>query len=394
MMGEALLRLGHGRRARDYLRWFAPYQFDSGKVPCCVDARGADPVPENDSHGEFIFLVAEVLSLHARPRAARAQLWPHVRGARCATWTSCASASARRQPTPERRAFYGLMPPSISHEGYSDKPAYSYWDDFWALLGYKDAVQHRRGAGRTRRRPTLCAAARDEFARDLLRLASRPRVARHGIDYIAGAADRGDFDATSTTIALAPGGEQAALPRRAAARHLRALLARVRRAPRRQARTGRTTRPTSCASSAPSCASASASARTSCCDFFFERPAPARLEPVGRGGAARRRASRASSATCRTPGCTRTTSARRSTCSPTSATATPRWCSPPACPPLARRRRRDRRRARHAVRPHRLPPPRRRPHPHPRRSTPAPCRPAGWCCPGPTRRTGAPARRG
>ena len=40
--------------------WYAPYQFASGKVPCCVDARGADPVPENDSQGEFIYAVAEL----------------------------------------------------------------------------------------------------------------------------------------------------------------------------------------------------------------------------------------------------------------------------------------------------------------------------------------------
>jgi hypothetical protein len=33
----------------------APYQFDNGKVPCCVDDRGSDPVPENDSHGEQTF---------------------------------------------------------------------------------------------------------------------------------------------------------------------------------------------------------------------------------------------------------------------------------------------------------------------------------------------------
>ncbi|HYM86661.1 MAG TPA: coagulation factor 5/8 type domain-containing protein, partial [Pseudoxanthomonas sp.] len=33
-----------------------------------------------------------------------------------------------------------------------------------------------------------------------------------GIDYLPGAAELGDFDATSTTIALAPGGEQGRLP--------------------------------------------------------------------------------------------------------------------------------------------------------------------------------------
>src|SRR6185312_13141957 len=60
MMSTALLRLGRADVARDYLAWYAPYQFASGKVPCCVDARGADPVPENDSHGELIVLADDV----------------------------------------------------------------------------------------------------------------------------------------------------------------------------------------------------------------------------------------------------------------------------------------------------------------------------------------------
>jgi hypothetical protein len=60
LTSEALLRLGHEDAVRDFLRWYTPYQLPNGKVPCCVDARGADPVLENDSHGEFIFLVSEL----------------------------------------------------------------------------------------------------------------------------------------------------------------------------------------------------------------------------------------------------------------------------------------------------------------------------------------------
>jgi hypothetical protein len=41
---------------------------------------------------------------------------------------------------------------------------------------------------------------------------------RHRIDFIPGAADLGDFDATSTTIAVAPGGELNRLPRAALTR--------------------------------------------------------------------------------------------------------------------------------------------------------------------------------
>ncbi len=60
LTSSALLRLGHEDVARDFLLWFAPFQFRNGKVPCCATARGADPVPENDSDGEFAFAATEL----------------------------------------------------------------------------------------------------------------------------------------------------------------------------------------------------------------------------------------------------------------------------------------------------------------------------------------------
>lgn len=57
----------------------------------------------------------------------------------------------------------------------------------------------------------MLQAQGDEFERELM-ASVRATAAVHRIDYIAGAADLGDFDATSTTIALSPGGAQAGLP--------------------------------------------------------------------------------------------------------------------------------------------------------------------------------------
>jgi len=59
LTSKALLTLGHPEVVRDFLLWFASHQYADGKVPCCIDERGADPVPEHDSHGEFIYLAAE-----------------------------------------------------------------------------------------------------------------------------------------------------------------------------------------------------------------------------------------------------------------------------------------------------------------------------------------------
>jgi hypothetical protein len=208
MISDALLRLGRADVAGEFLRWYAPHQFDNGKVPCCVDDRGSDPVPENDSQGEFIHAVAS-LYRHAGERRTLATMWPHVAAAvrYMDTLRLSERTAANRAVNP---AFFGLMPASISHEGYSAKPMHSYWDDFWALRGYKDAVEIARWLGRDAEAREF-AASRDQFRADLhasLELAVR----QHGIGYIPGSAELGDFDPTSTTISLAPGGEQASLP--------------------------------------------------------------------------------------------------------------------------------------------------------------------------------------
>ncbi|MEP7067882.1 MAG: discoidin domain-containing protein [Usitatibacter sp.] len=210
LTSEALLRLGHGRAVREFADWFATHQFASGKVPCCVDRRGADPVAENDSQGEWIHLVAEYYRYSRDPAWLR-KAWPGI--ARAVGYMESLRLQERgaKNAGAGRAEYYGLMPPSISHEGYSDRPAYSYWDDFWALTGYRSAVEIAASLGRLGDARAI-GRMRDEFRVDL-RDSIRATMARHRIDFIPGSADRGDFDATSTTIALAPGGEGASLPR-------------------------------------------------------------------------------------------------------------------------------------------------------------------------------------
>lgn len=208
MISEGLLRMGREDAVRDYLDWYAPYQFDNGKVPCCVDDRGSDPVPENDSHGELIFAIADY-ARQTGDDAFLARMWPHVRAA--FEYMEVLSASERTEANRALDpAFYGMMPASISHEGYSAKPMHSYWDNYWALRGYKDAAWIADRLGK-REDAVRMTAARDRFRADL-DASLRAATLHHGIDYLPGAAELGDFDPTSTTIALAPGGEQARLP--------------------------------------------------------------------------------------------------------------------------------------------------------------------------------------
>jgi hypothetical protein len=208
MISEGLLRMGREDVVRDYVEWYAPYQFKDGMVPCCVDDRGSDPVPENDSHGELIFNIAEYYR-YSGDTAMLQRMWPHVRSAY--DYMEKLRLSERTEANRAlNEAFYGMMPASISHEGYSAKPMHSYWDNFWALRGYKDAVEVAEALGRPADARRM-AASRDQFRDDLV--ASLRAAARlHDIDYLPGAAELGDFDATSTTIGLAPGGEQGRLP--------------------------------------------------------------------------------------------------------------------------------------------------------------------------------------
>ena len=208
MISEGLLRLGRPEVVKEYVEWYAPYQFENGKVPCCVDDRGSDPVPENDSHGELIFNIAEYWR-YTGDKAFLRRMWPHVRGA-FAYMEQLRLSERTEANRAVDAAFYGMMPASISHEGYSAKPMHSYWDNFWALRGYKDAVEVAEALGETAEAERM-AASRDQFRADLY-ASLRAATSRHGIDYLPGAAEIGDFDPTSTTIALAPGGEQGRLP--------------------------------------------------------------------------------------------------------------------------------------------------------------------------------------
>jgi hypothetical protein len=206
LTSSALLRTGHAGAARAFLDWFAPHQYANGKIPCVVDGRGADPTPEHDSSGEFVFLVAECLRFDGDLQSTRG-LWPRVQAA-----VAYLDSLRNLRRTPEFRSteFFGLLPPSISHEGYSAKPMHSYWDDLWALRGFADAAYLAGALGLEAERDRM-ATLRADFARDL-RTSVEATMLRHGIDYVPGCADLGDFDATSTTIALSPVQAGDALP--------------------------------------------------------------------------------------------------------------------------------------------------------------------------------------
>ena len=186
IMSAALLRMGHVDEVVEFIRWYAPYQRADGFVPSSVDRNGPDPLVEHDSHGELIALIADCHRFTA-DAGFLAECWPFVVKA-----VGCIEGLLDET---------GLLPASASHEGYLAQPVHSYWDDFWALRGLRDAARLAREIG------DRDAAARWDglaarFASALFASIERTRAA-HGLDFIPGSVEWADFDPTATAIAIA-----------------------------------------------------------------------------------------------------------------------------------------------------------------------------------------------
>jgi hypothetical protein len=93
---------------------------------------------------------------------------------------------------------------------------HSYWDDFFALRGLKDAVVLADALGEEREAAAI-AALRDGLQTDL-HASIRALINERKLDYIPASVELSDFDPSSTAVALAPAGEQARLPQAELAR--------------------------------------------------------------------------------------------------------------------------------------------------------------------------------
>jgi hypothetical protein len=198
-MAAALLRMGCADAVRDFQRWYAPHQAADGNVPCCVDRGGPDWLPEHDSHGELVFTIAEHFRL-TRDRELLAEMWPRVVRA-----VDYLEALRSRRLGPEfaagdRRACYGILPESASHEGYLAHPVHAYWDDFWALRGLDDATDLARELGDAERAARF-AALRDALRRCLY-ASIEATIAERGLPYVPGSVEWADFDPAATAAAL------------------------------------------------------------------------------------------------------------------------------------------------------------------------------------------------
>lgn len=187
MMGAALLRAGSATEMRDFIRWYAVYQADSGAVPCCVDEGGADWLVEHDSHGQLVFAVAEYVRFTGDMQFLR-ELWPAM-----------GKALAHLQMLLLTGGEEGLLPESASHEGYLAHPVHAYWDDFWALRAFQDAADMAAKLGED---GADFAKSGGDLAARIQRSMAEVMEAR-GLTTMPGSVEWADFDPTATSNAVA-----------------------------------------------------------------------------------------------------------------------------------------------------------------------------------------------
>jgi hypothetical protein len=212
LTSSALLKSGIIKEVKDFINWYTDHQYENGKVPCVVDSRGPDPVPENDSQGEMIYLIREYFNFTKDTAFLRSKNKNVLKAVEyIESLIAERSTNHFKYGNDSVRAYYGLVTESISHEGYSAKPMHSYWDDFFTMKGLKDAVEIQKILGEKESYERIKKVC-DTFKENLynsLQLAMKTRK----INYLPGCVELGDFDATSTTIALTPCNELKNLPK-------------------------------------------------------------------------------------------------------------------------------------------------------------------------------------
>src|SRR5262249_12946066 len=198
-MGAALLRMGCSDASQDFIRWYAGYQTADGNLPDCVDREGCEWLPEYDSWGEFIFAIMDYYRFSG-DRAFLADMWPAVLKSVAFMENLRSQRLTAEYQAPEKRACYGLLPESMSHEGYMAHPVHAYWDDFWALRGLKDAVTMAEILGHREQAHRLTAF--QDSSCDPLYASRNTTIQDRNLDFIPGSVEFADFDPAASAIAI------------------------------------------------------------------------------------------------------------------------------------------------------------------------------------------------
>lgn len=209
LTATALMRLGMFDETRQYLEWYTQRVEDNGLVPPILNTDGSlwhgYGDVEYDAQGQYVYLVANQYRLSGDEEFLR-KYFDQLISVMRHTAELCQQT---RRPEhmagePARERFQGILPPSVSHEGYAT-PAHSYWDDYWALKGWCDL---RDVAARLGRQDIVdwSSAEYDKLV-EAVQATIDATVQFKQIDFLPSSADYGDPDPTSISIGIYPCGQ-------------------------------------------------------------------------------------------------------------------------------------------------------------------------------------------
>lgn len=212
LISTALLQMGYTNEVREFLEWYEEYQYEDGRIPAIViiSRNEVNPVLELDSQGQWVSTVMEYYRYTGDRDFLEARWASVVKALEYLTNARKEEAEALKGLHDAHR-YAGLLPKSVSHEGYYPEPGnHSYWDNFWAIKGWGDGAAMARVLGHADWEARFLRE--QESLREALLASIAVAQEWHGIDYIAGCAELGDFDPASTAIAIVACDELEHLP--------------------------------------------------------------------------------------------------------------------------------------------------------------------------------------
>ncbi len=209
LMSAAMMHFGVMKPAKEFIEWYTQFVQPDGYVPAIVENGKPLATLECDAFGEYIYLVTEYWKFNHDAEFAR-KYYPVVqRVAGHIEKLHREGQQLHQNATGKEALYYGLVTPSISHEGYGS-PVHSYWDNYFAILGLKDAAALAEAAGQPE------AAAHDlAMAADLRKdvVDSIEAAAKYcHVDVIVSCPDYGEEDASGVAILVNPCDEMSYMP--------------------------------------------------------------------------------------------------------------------------------------------------------------------------------------
>ncbi len=147
VMGIALMRTGYIKEVREYIDWICDRQLFNGDVPCMINTDGSmwdwgKTLPEYDGQGAFITLIFEYYKFTNDKNFLKEKMPNVIKALQFLEYLRAKRLTDEYKNGPDKKKiFYGILPNSVSHEGYAQPGVHSYWDDFWALKGWRAAIE-------------------------------------------------------------------------------------------------------------------------------------------------------------------------------------------------------------------------------------------------------------